>query len=717
MKFSRRNFLQNASLSIASLGGFWGNISLSKYQLNAYGETLKSSASRKLALLVGINQYSQGKNLRGCTTDVELQKKLLIYHFGFSPDNIITLVDREATRENILTAFEEHLIKRAENNDVVIFHFSGYGRQIKLNNDDNNSTTVNSLITYDSIKSHDNIVEDILLDTFLQLGTSLKTNKYTFIFDTSFISSSVFITHELTSRSYPFNTNLFISQEEVTFNKNLQKNSQNKRLKNKKNNLLSGLIITPFRNNLAIEINSTNFNVGLFTYCLTQSLWENLPLTDNLSLMKKVASQITLYTGKSETFNFYGDLKNSILPYHLSLDSFSQGNAIITNIIEPNIIELELLSLPLLVLLNYGLNSCFIANLGEEKKVTIQINSLVGNKAKGILINSNKNLVYKGLILRESLRIIKRNTTLNIALNDSLEKIEKVDATSALSAISEIESVVNLGDNFADLVFGKVNDKKTMIDGYGLFTSSEVLLVNTYPKVDNEAVSSAIKHLIPSLKIALAEKLLQLTSNQYSSLLSVNINVEISHNDKIINIQEQTSYSNYQPIKNPFQKYSNNDQNLLIEIPFDSQLTITINNENNHNLYYLLVGINSSRQAISYFSPDEIIINSLDNITIPKHKSSLKWSMNTDKAISKLMLICSKSPFNQTLNQLYKNPNLKPDIEQIILLDNPVIIAKAILEDLHLGSNISNNIINNLNDVYALDLSHWVTFNLTYKVV
>lgn len=234
MKFSRRNFLQNASLSIASLGGFWGNISLSKYQLNAYGETLKSSASRKLALLVGINQYSQGKNLRGCTTDVELQKKLLIYHFGFSPDNIITLVDREATRENILTAFEEHLIKRAENNDVVIFHFSGYGRQIKLNNDDNNSTTVNSLITYDSIKSHDNIVEDILLDTFLQLGTSLKTNKYTFIFDTSFISSSVFITHELTSRSYPFNTNLFISQEEVTFNKNLQKNSQNKRLKIKK---------------------------------------------------------------------------------------------------------------------------------------------------------------------------------------------------------------------------------------------------------------------------------------------------------------------------------------------------------------------------------------------------------------------------------------------------------------------------------------------------
>lgn len=716
MKFSRRNFLQSASLSIASLGGFWGNVSLSKYQLNAYGETLKSPVSRKLALLVGINQYSQGKNLRGCTTDVELQKKLLIYRFGFSPDNIITLVDREATRENILTAFEEHLIKQAENNDVVVFHFSGYGRQIKLTNNDSDLTTVNSLITYDSIKSDNNIVDDILLDTFLQLGTSLKTNKYTFIFDTSFISSSVSITHELTSRSYPFNTNLFISQTEVTFNKNLQKNNQNKRLNNKKNKLLSGLIITPFIDSLAIEINSANFHVGLFTYFLTQSLWENLSLTDNLSLMKKIASQITSYTGKSDTFNFDGDLINSILPYHLSLDSSHQGNAIITNIIEPNIIELELLSLPLLVLLNYGLNSCFIANL-EEKKITIQINSLVGNKAKGILINNKKSLINQGLILRESLRIIERNIGLNIGLNDSLEKIEKVDATSALSAISEIESVVNLGDNFVDLIFGKVSDKNTSIDGYGLFTSSEVLLVNTYPKVDNEAVSSAIKHLIPSLKIALAEKLLKLTFNQYSSFLSVNINVEISHNDKIINIQEQTGYSNYQSIKNPFQKYSNNAQNLLTEIPLDSQLTITINNENNHDLYYLLVGINSSGQFISYFSPDTKIIDSVNSITIPKNKSSLKWMMNTDKAIGKLMLICSKSPFNQTLNQLYKNPNFKPDIEQIILLDNPVMIAKAILEDLHLGSNISNNIVNNFNDVYALDLSHWVTFDLTYEVI
>lgn len=718
MKFSRRNFLQSAGLSIASLGGFWGNVSLSKHQLNAYGETLGASASQKLALLVGINQYSQGKGLRGCTTDVELQKELLIHRFNFSPNNIITLIDREATRENILTAFDEHLVKQAENDDVVIFHFSGYGRQVKLNNSDSNFTRINSLITYDSIKSENDFVDDILLDTFRQLASSFKTNKYTFIFDTSFIFPSLSDSNQLISRSYQFDNNLVVSQKEFNLNKNLK---NNKILPAQKNHLSPGLILAPFIDSFATEIRSINFNAGLFTYILTQSLWENSPLTDNLTLMKKVASLITLYKRKSENFNFKNDENQShtfkALPYNLTLESSRQGDAILTNIIEPNVIELELVGLPLLILLNYGLNSCFTANVEQGKIITIQINYLMGNKAKGILINGNKSSINKGLILRESLRVIEKNTGLNIAFNDSLEKIEKVDATSTLSAINEIKSVVNLGDNFVDLIFGKFTDKNTSTDGYGLFTSSQMLFANTYPKVDNEAVSSAIKHLIPSLKIALAEKLLNLTSNQYSSLLPININIKINQNNQVSKIEEKTTFSSLKLVQNPLKEYSDFDKNLLTKISADSQFTITINNENSHDLYYLLLGINFSRHAVAYFSPNEGIITQKNTVTIPKNKNSLKWIVNADKGLGKLILICSKSPFHQTLNQLYKNTQLKPDIEQIVPLENHVMIAKAILEDLHLGSNISNNLVNNLTDVYALDLSHWVTFNFVYEII
>lgn len=709
MKFSRRNFLQNASLSIASLGGFWGNIHFSQHQLNAYAETLNSSTSRKLALLVGVNQYSQGNNLRGCVTDIELQKELLTYRFGFSPDDIVTLTNSEATRENILTAFEEHLIKQAKNNDVVIFHFSGYGRQIKLKNNDGNFTNVNSIITYDSVKSNNDMVDDILMDTFRQLASSLKTNKYTFIFDTSFVISPPSNNHQTSSRSYGFNDNLFISDTEINFNKNLQKN--------KKSSPLSGLLFIPFKDSLAIEIKSLNFNVGLFTYLLTQSLWANLSDIDSLTLIKNITSNISLYTGKSQKLSVDGDQKNITLPYNLSLDSSYQGNAIVKNTLESNIIELDLLGLPLLVLLNYSLNSCFTGNVEDGKTVTIQINSLLGNKGKGSIISSNKNLVKQGLILKESLRVIAKNIGLNIALNDSLEKIEKVDATSTLSAINEIESVVNLGDNFVDLIFGKVANQNTSIHSYGLFTTSGVLLANTYSNVDNEAISAGIKHLIPTLKVTLAQKLIELISNQYSSLLSANINVEISNNNEVLNIQQETNLSNNKSIKNTLQKLSNNDQNLLKKVSIDSQLIITINNKNNQDLYYLLIAINSSDNIMIYFSPDNKIITSLNSITIPQNKKSLKWIINPDKGISKLMLICSKSPFTQTLNQLYKNSNLKPDIEQVIVLENPVMMAKAILEDLHLGSNISNDIVSNSNDVYALDLNQWATFEIIYEII
>ena len=72
------------------------------------------------------------EKLAGCITDVELQRELLIHRFGFKADDIITLSDRQATREDIETAFIEHLTKQAKPDDVVVFHFSGYGGQIKM---------------------------------------------------------------------------------------------------------------------------------------------------------------------------------------------------------------------------------------------------------------------------------------------------------------------------------------------------------------------------------------------------------------------------------------------------------------------------------------------------------------------------------------------------------------------------------------------------------
>jgi hypothetical protein len=94
-------------------------------QGDRYGQVLAQSTSRKRALLVGINQYPNSARftpLQGCTTDVQLQRELLIHRFGFHPDDILVLsddADDQPTRANILTAFEEHLITPTRAGDVT----------------------------------------------------------------------------------------------------------------------------------------------------------------------------------------------------------------------------------------------------------------------------------------------------------------------------------------------------------------------------------------------------------------------------------------------------------------------------------------------------------------------------------------------------------------------------------------------------------------------
>jgi len=86
-----------------------------------YAKVLAQDTPRKLALLVGVNRYRESQrfvNLRGCATDVEMQKQLLIHRFKFHPRDIITLsdeADMAPTRENILSAFEEHLMAWCKN--------------------------------------------------------------------------------------------------------------------------------------------------------------------------------------------------------------------------------------------------------------------------------------------------------------------------------------------------------------------------------------------------------------------------------------------------------------------------------------------------------------------------------------------------------------------------------------------------------------------------
>lgn len=83
----------------------------------------------KWAFLVGVNTYPHmpAKNqLTGCINDVNDVEYTLVSFYDFSPRNIKKLINRDATRNNILS-YLEHMVKVVKAGDVFSFYFSGHG--------------------------------------------------------------------------------------------------------------------------------------------------------------------------------------------------------------------------------------------------------------------------------------------------------------------------------------------------------------------------------------------------------------------------------------------------------------------------------------------------------------------------------------------------------------------------------------------------------------
>lgn len=100
------------------------------------------SQSAQKALLVGINDYKHllpaelathelSHDLRGPVSDVKLLKYLLVKQGYFQEEDILTLLDSQASQEGIRTAFKSWLIKETKPGDMVLFYFSGHGAQVK----------------------------------------------------------------------------------------------------------------------------------------------------------------------------------------------------------------------------------------------------------------------------------------------------------------------------------------------------------------------------------------------------------------------------------------------------------------------------------------------------------------------------------------------------------------------------------------------------------
>lgn len=91
--------------------------------------TLPASASAKrLALLIGVGHYADSTipSLAGPPNDVAALRDVLLRRWGFGAQDVLTLVDAQASRANIARELAA-LAKRSEQGDEIVVYFSGHG--------------------------------------------------------------------------------------------------------------------------------------------------------------------------------------------------------------------------------------------------------------------------------------------------------------------------------------------------------------------------------------------------------------------------------------------------------------------------------------------------------------------------------------------------------------------------------------------------------------
>lgn len=130
---------------------------------NLVTHTPTNRVPAKRALLVGINKYKPELNadLRGCVNDVEHMRDILTKFYGFNADDIRVLTDDRATKAAILERLS-WLIGEAIPGDVLVFHYSGHGSQVRDRHGDELDDNLDEILCPYDLNWDDPLTDDIL---------------------------------------------------------------------------------------------------------------------------------------------------------------------------------------------------------------------------------------------------------------------------------------------------------------------------------------------------------------------------------------------------------------------------------------------------------------------------------------------------------------------------------------------------------------------------
>jgi Caspase domain len=745
----RRGFLQQTGSMLAALG-------LSELGLWLLGDgdrtAIAQPARRKLALLVGIDRYPQaiygsgGFPLTGCATDVRLQRELLIHRFGFQPDDILTLTDEQATRSQIETAFIEHLKDRVQADDWVVFHFSGYGSRIPLS--ESADSWQNSFVPVDGGLSdrEPGTTNDLPEETLWLMLRSLPTDNVLTVLDTSYVSVDRSLQGNFRIRSRPNSPVGQLGESALAFQEKLRRDTALlDRFADRRK--VPGIVLSATSpQGMAMEVQWQGFSAGLFTYALTQQLWQRTGQTSVQYTWQQAADQMKQWAGNDRQ----PQLCRGMAPPCL-VDTANNNNAILPDPIEPTaigsdgvVLEIDpsdrmahiwLGGLPAEIVESYSANSLLSlapAETAEAPPATLlQVRTREGLTVKAqILESSDLAPLQVGQLVWEAIRVIPRHPTLTVALDETLERIERVDATSAFAALRHV-SPVTVGEQSADCLFGRVRVAASSSDPpeiaapatqedrsrYGLLSPVRELIPGSLTDTE-EAVKTAIGRLSPQLDKLRSAKLLRSIANENSSRLGIQASLVVMESVEPVFLEKQTARGtgnreklNSSPI----------GSSRGLTLPPLSRIRYQVKNLGDRPIYFLIFSFEPDGRTSMYypFAPDvEVHHHALspgEMAIVPAPSGSEGWQIGEMAGLVATEIVGSTRPFTATLSAL--EVARVPKSNNLETIAGPLDIVSAIVEDLHFASLPATQNLGLSKEVFALDANNWATLSFTYEVV
>ncbi|MEA5451410.1 caspase family protein [Leptolyngbya sp. CCNP1308] len=728
MTLKRRAFLQQASLALGALGLGGGALLASPSQ---YQQALAKPARRKLALLIGINTYpdraldpgvAQDIALKGCVTDVELQRQLLVYRFGFQPAEVVTLTNQEATRSNILTAIDEHLVQQAQADDVVVLHFSGYGSQVRVVEADDRSSLQAAWVTVDSrLPSETNPALGDLLEAEVVAHLSpLATANLTTVIDAGSQDAGYLHWGNSRVRSRPTVPTGLVSFPEAL------------------STPWPGLVLRAAEmGRLVLESQWEGFSAGVFTYALTQSLWEMEPDSTARVLMQRAGSRLQRWVGADQQPALSDRRPPRIGPMAYGLPpQLPPAAGVILPTREGRPLAAWLGGVPPQVLRYLQPGSRLVAGTGD-RTVLLRLETRTGLKASVKSLDGEvapATLAHQPLF--EQVRRLPQTIDLIVALDSHLDRVERVDATSALASIPLVTSVT-AGERAADCLFGrlpigpvatltaalpstaetqsKLGGERPAESSYGLFAPNRTLLPGTM-LAKEEAVKTAVNRLTPYLQTLLALKLVRLTENHTASQVGAAALLEAVQPKPmplLVKTTEHSSTVTWPLAIRQAQKSATDDP---IMLPRDGRIGYRLANVSTQSLHLLWMSFDSRGECTALMTlPDAI---AADGAEVPTAATPLEpgqlitfpadgagWAMPGAATWVESHVILSTQPLERCLAVLGNDPpSLATGFRPV---PQPLELAQALLQDLSASPD---------DYAYALHHDRWATLSFRYTL-